>query len=69
LYSIQLGSDSATRISVKESELEAVPESSGEAADGRQLLHISRKDDEALLDEIAGIAEELGKNSHDEQPS
>jgi len=67
LYSIQLGSDFATRIWAKESELEAVPESTSKAAaDGRQRLHISKEEDEALL---ADIAEELEKDSQDEQPS
>jgi hypothetical protein len=60
MYSIQLGRDFATRIWVKESELEAVPQSGSEPADGRQRIHGCKEEDEAL---IADLAEQLEKDN------
>ncbi|HTC50118.1 MAG TPA: hypothetical protein VK722_22550 [Candidatus Aquilonibacter sp.] len=51
-YSIQLGSDFATRIWAKESELEAVPKSRSEAADGRHRIHGSKSEDEELTNDL-----------------
>jgi len=57
MYWIQLGSDFATRIWAKESELEAVPQpSQSEPADGRRRLLGSKAEDDAL---IADLSREL----------